>query len=128
MTDTHILGPWIRRFLMEYLVGERNFTRSTQTSYRDTLVLLLPFVAGKVKKPIDRLTIEHLSSTVTRLFLTHLEEERSCSVATRNQRLSAHPRPRPVHWRTQSGTYHMVWRDQDYPFQENCKAHDPLSR
>jgi integrase/recombinase XerD len=89
MTDTHLLGPWIRRFLMEYLVGERNFTRNTQTSYRDTLVLLLPFIAEKVKKPIDRLTVEHLSASVIRLFLAYLEEERSCSVATRNQRLAA---------------------------------------
>ena len=89
MTDSHLLGPWIRRFLMEHLVGERNFTRNTQASYRDTLVLLLPFAAEKAKKSVDRLLVDHLSSSVIRLFLAHLEEGRSCSVPTRNQRLAA---------------------------------------
>jgi integrase/recombinase XerD len=29
MNDTALLGPWIRRFLLEYLVGERNLSRNT---------------------------------------------------------------------------------------------------
>lgn len=35
----------MRRFLLEYLVAERNLARNTQASYRDTLTLLLPFVS-----------------------------------------------------------------------------------
>jgi len=27
MNDKNLLGPWIRRFLLEYLVGERNLAR-----------------------------------------------------------------------------------------------------
>ena len=42
MRDHSLLGPWIRRFLLEYLVAERNLARNTQFSYRDTLTLLLP--------------------------------------------------------------------------------------
>ena len=42
MSDTTPLGVWVRRFLLEHLVGERNLARNTQRSYRDTLVLLLP--------------------------------------------------------------------------------------
>ena len=38
-------GPWVRRFLMEHMAGERNLARNTQRSYRDTLRLLLPAVA-----------------------------------------------------------------------------------
>ena len=45
MRDASLLGPWVRRFLMEHLVGERNLARNTQRSYRDTLRLLLPDVA-----------------------------------------------------------------------------------
>jgi len=37
VTNTDLLSPWIRRFLLEYLVGERNLARNTQKSYRDTL-------------------------------------------------------------------------------------------
>jgi len=44
---TSLLGPWVRRFLLEYLVSERDLARNTQRSYRDTLKLLLPFVEGQ---------------------------------------------------------------------------------
>jgi integrase/recombinase XerD len=89
MANTNPVGPWVRRFLMEHLVGERNLTRNTQSSYRDTLVLMLPFIAEKVNKPIDRLLLEHISPELIRLFLLHIEQQRSCSVTTRNQRLAA---------------------------------------
>lgn len=39
MTDTNLLSPWVRRFLMEYLIGERNLAPNTQKSYRDTCPL-----------------------------------------------------------------------------------------
>jgi integrase/recombinase XerD len=87
MNDRSLMGPWVRRFLLEHLVAERNLSRNTQTSYRDTLVLLLPFVSGMTKTPIDHLTIEDLSPSMVRRFLDHLEQDRNCSVVTRNQRL-----------------------------------------
>lgn len=43
--NKNLLGPWVRRFLLEHLVNERNLARNTQKSYRDALCLLLPFVA-----------------------------------------------------------------------------------
>jgi integrase/recombinase XerD len=89
MTDTALLGPWVRRFLLEHLVGERNFARNTQQSYRDTLRLLLPFSASRLRKPIDRLKAEDLSADHIREFLHDLEIQCGCSVATRNQRLAA---------------------------------------
>jgi hypothetical protein len=45
MKNDSLLGPWIRRFLLEHLVAERNLSRNTQRSYRDTLCLLLPRLA-----------------------------------------------------------------------------------
>jgi integrase/recombinase XerD len=45
MKDERLLGPWVRRFLLEHLVAERNLSHNTQASYRDTLMLLLPFAA-----------------------------------------------------------------------------------
>src|SRR5437773_2174630 len=89
MNDSTMLSPWIRRFLMEHLVGERNLARNTQQSYRDTLRLLLPFVARSTRKGVDRLTVLDLSAEQVRLFLRDLEETRGCSVATRNQRVAA---------------------------------------
>lgn len=89
MTDNTKLGPWVRRFLLEHLVGERNLARNTQRSYRDTLVLLIPFIARQASQAVDRLLIEHLSAERARLFLEYLEQQRQCSVTTRNQRLAA---------------------------------------
>jgi integrase/recombinase XerD len=88
MTDTTKLGPWVRRFLLEHLVGERNLAHNTQRSYRDSLILLISFIAGKVRKQVDQLTIEHLTAEHVRLFLQDLEQTRECGVTTRNQRLA----------------------------------------
>lgn len=89
MTDPLLLGPWVRRFLLEHLVSERNLARNTQRSYRDTLRLLLPFAAARLRKQIDRLSVEDLSADCIRAFLQDVEGKRGCSPATRNQRLSA---------------------------------------
>lgn len=89
MPDASLLGPWLRRFLMEHLVSERNLARNTQRSYRDTLRLLLPYVARSARKPIDRLAVTDVSADRVRLFLSDLEQKRRCVVATRNQRLAA---------------------------------------
>jgi len=87
MTNPASLGPWIRRFLHEYVVTERNLAVNTQKSYRDMLTLLLPFVASKIHKPIDRLTVDDIAPQIVRLFLTHIEQHRCCTTSTRNQRL-----------------------------------------
>jgi site-specific recombinase XerD len=89
MRDRNLIGPWIRRFLLEYLVTDRNLTSNTQASYRDTLLLLLPFVSRARRVPIDRLIINDLSPSLLRSFLEHLEKERGCSGTTRNLRLAA---------------------------------------
>ena len=89
MSKANLLGPWVRRFLLEYLVSELNLARNTQRSYRDTLGLLLPFVARHARKEIDEISVMDVSPDAVRLFLRHLEESRKCAVSTRNQRLAA---------------------------------------
>ena len=89
MPDTAVLGPWVRRFLLEHLGAERNLARNTQQSYRDTIRLLIPFAARRARRPIDRLGVEDLTADRIRAFLCDLEEKRGCGPATRNQRLAA---------------------------------------
>ena len=89
MSELRTIGSWLRRFLAEYIVTERNLAHNTQISYRDTFRLLLPFVSDKARKPVDRLAVEDLSSQRVREFLTHVEDGRGCSAQTRNQRLTA---------------------------------------
>jgi integrase/recombinase XerD len=90
MTENARLGPWLRRFLLEHLTNERNLAHNTQRSYRDTLCLLLPFIARRSRKSIDRLVVADLSVKRIQLFLSELvEAQRGCGIATRNQRLAA---------------------------------------
>lgn len=88
MAETTKLSPWIRRFLLEHLVSERNLARNTQRSYRDTLALLIPFIAGKVRKPIDKLDIDHITAANVQQFLEYLQHKRGCMLTTCNQRLA----------------------------------------
>src|SRR5215472_18823674 len=89
MNDEALLGPWVRRFLLEHVAAERNLARNTQHGYRDALYQLVPFVARQSKKPIDRLAVVDVSTDLVRLFLADLEISRQCRIATRNQRLAA---------------------------------------
>jgi integrase/recombinase XerD len=89
MTDQTSLGYWVRRFLLEYAASERNLSTNTRASYRDMLVLLLPYVAKRSRAAVDTLAVTDLSADMVRTFLAHLESERQCSTATRNQRLGS---------------------------------------
>jgi len=116
------LGPWIRRFLLEHLVGECNLARNTRLSYRDALSLLLPFVSRNMHKDIDRLTVEDLSADQVRRFLADLESGRRCSIATRNQRLAAiHALARFV---GEHSPEHIAWCAQVrcVPFKRTARA------
>jgi integrase/recombinase XerD len=88
MTD-ETLGPWIRRFLLEHVVAERNLARNTQHGYRDGFRQLIPFVARLSRRSVDRLHVVDISADRVRLFLTDIEVSRHCAIATRNQRLAA---------------------------------------
>ena len=123
MDNPTLLGPWVRRFLLDYMGGERNLARNTQRSYRDTLTLLLPFVATAQRTAVDRLTVEQVAPEVIRRFLHDLETTRACSIATRNQRLAAiHAMARFI---SAHSPEHIAWCGaiRDIPFK---KAPQPV--
>jgi site-specific recombinase XerD len=122
MNDLTLLGPWVRRFLLEHLVAERNLARNTQLSYRDALTLLIPFIAGRLHHPVDRLTLVEVSADLVRLFLADLEQSRQCAIATRNQRLAAiHALARFV---GEHSPEHIAWCGEirSIPFKKASKA------
>lgn len=122
MSDHSLLGPWIRRFLLEHLVAERNFSRNTQLSYRDTLTLLLPFASARTGRPLDRMKVPELAPDIVREFLKHLEGERGCSAATRNLRLSTiHSLARFIGMRSPE---HLAWCTElrIIPFKKSTKT------
>lgn len=89
MKNNRALAPWIKRFLLEYLPTDRNFSRNTQHSYRDTLRLLLIFTSATLHRKPDELLVADIRPDLVREFLRHIEDKRKCSVSTRNQRLAA---------------------------------------
>jgi integrase/recombinase XerD len=122
MSDPSLLGPWVRRFLLEHLIAERNLSPNTQVSYRDTLTLLLPFASVHGSQQIDRMTVEDLTPAIVREFLDHLEDDRHCTGATRNQRLSAiHSMARFIGMRS---PLHLAWCTdmRSVPFKKTTKA------
>jgi site-specific recombinase XerD len=122
MNDLSLLGPWVRRFLLEHLIAERNLARNTQRSYRDALTLMIPFVAGKLRQTVDRLTVVDVSAELVRLFLADLEEARQCTITTRNQRLAAvHALARFV---GEHSPEHIAWCGQirSVPFKKASKT------
>jgi len=89
MKDNGALAPWIKRFLMEYLPADRNFSQNTQHSYRDALRLLLVFASRTLRRKPDELRVVDLGAELVKKFLRHIEEKRKCSVSSRNHRLAA---------------------------------------
>lgn len=79
----------IENFFTEYLVQQKDVSRHTITSYRDTLRLLIPFIASATKKNIKNLELEDFDVDHVLAFLNYLEKERQCSARSRNQRLAA---------------------------------------
>jgi len=88
MPEPHLLGPYVRRFLLEHVVAERNLSRNTQRSYRDAIRVFLRFMTDCHRiDPVD-LTVEQVTAEVVRDFLTHLKKERHNAATTLNQRLT----------------------------------------
>jgi len=89
MSGSHPLGPLVHSFFVDHLVAVKGLRPATVRSYRDTVRLLLRFVAQNKKARITRLGLEDLSCERILGFLRYLEEARGNHVHTRNQRLAA---------------------------------------
>ena len=78
----------LSNYFSKYLPGEVGSAKNTILSYRDTFKLLLEFAKKEGVKE-EKLTLGHIDKTFIIKFLSWVENERNCSVSTRNQRLAA---------------------------------------
>lgn len=76
-------------YLTVYLPGQLGLSENTIMSYRDTFKLVLLFAEQKRSFRPERITLADFNAEFITAFLFWLEQERGCSAATRNQRLSA---------------------------------------
>ena len=86
MTD---MTPHVSSFLREHMPKQRNASRHTITSQADSLMLLVCYIAGRLKIRPCVITVEQLTVDLIFDFLEHLEKDRGNSVGTRNVRLAA---------------------------------------
>ncbi len=89
MTGTRPLGPLVHSFFLDHLVTVKGLRSASIRSYRDTIRLLLCFIAEQKGTKITKLGLEDLSFEQVLGFLRYLEDNRHNHVRTRNQRLAA---------------------------------------
>ena len=89
MSQQHLIGPFVRRFLVEELSRDRNFSSNTLKSYRDAIRLLFRFLAERHATDPTRVTVEQVDDTLLRDFLRDCKERRGNAQTTCNQRLAA---------------------------------------
>lgn len=79
----------LTEFLAVYLPSQKNVSKNTIYSYRDTFKLLIKYCQEIKKITVEKITLKDLSSELLIDFLKWLETDRKCSISTRNQRLAA---------------------------------------
>lgn len=83
------LAKLLHAFFHEWMGQQRNLSRHTVLSYRDTWKLLLRFVSERKRREITALSLSDLEAAEVLAFLQHLENDRKVSIGTRNCRLAA---------------------------------------
>ncbi len=73
----------------QIIYQHKKVSKNTICSYRDTFKILIKYYQEIKNIPVERLTIDALSSEQLLDFLEWLEVNRKCSISTRNQRLAA---------------------------------------
>ena len=79
----------LSKFLSEYLPYERNMSPNTVASYRDTFLQFIGYMKDVQKIRLEQLTLDTLTRERVIDFLSWVQKERNCGVATRNHRLAA---------------------------------------
>ncbi|MFP3647837.1 site-specific integrase [Paraburkholderia sp. SIMBA_054] len=88
-TYPNALARTVRCFFSEYLTEQRGVSRHTTLSYRDTMILLLRFVAISEHRDPATLDLDAISPEAVLAFLNYLEQVRHNQTSSRNVRLAA---------------------------------------
>lgn len=89
MSDSPALGPLLHSFFVDHLITVKGLRPASVRSYRDTVRMVLVFVATDKGCKITRLAMADLTFERIAAFLCHLEQDRGNHIRTRNQRLAA---------------------------------------
>jgi site-specific recombinase XerD len=76
-------------YLTMYLPGQAGFSENTIMAYRDTFKLAIMYAEERRNLKAEKLTLKDFNADFVVDFLNWIEQERGCSISTRNQRLAA---------------------------------------
>lgn len=79
----------VRTFLIDYLPKQRNYSKNTVKSYRETINIFVAYLREVKGLKISEINFDILEKATVLEFLDWLQEKRNCSESSRNQRLSA---------------------------------------
>lgn len=79
----------LKEYLTVYLPDQKAASGHTIKSYRESLNLLVTYLADSKGEALYKVTFDDISSESIETFLTWLSSERKCGASTLNQRLSA---------------------------------------
>ena len=83
------LAPSLQAFFTDRLIGQRDASPNTISSYKTTFRLLLRFASERTGASPSQLDIDDLDASLVAAFLGHLEPERHNTPRTRNNRPAA---------------------------------------
>jgi site-specific recombinase XerD len=79
----------IHDYLQIYLPKQRNLSPNTIKSYRTVLTMFVDFVKLQKRIPLQDVTFEMLTNETISAFLDWIENDKGCSVSTRNNRFAS---------------------------------------
>jgi len=98
----------LTEFLSVYLPLQKNSSKNTICSYRDTFKLLIRYCLEKKSISAEKITMDILSSKLIASFLEWLENNKKYCISSRNQRLAAvHSFFRYVQSEEPAGIFHF---------------------
>jgi len=89
MSPSAPIGPLLHSFFADHLITVKGLRPASVRSYRDTIRLLIVYLAADKRCKITRLRLDDLTFDRVVRFLRHLEQDRGNHIRTRNQRLAA---------------------------------------
>ena len=84
-----IFMKYLEYYVNTYMPEARGLSKNTINSYKTTFTLLIKYIYSVKKMKADEITFDCLDVNTLSDFMSWLENERKCSVTTRNQRLAA---------------------------------------
>jgi integrase/recombinase XerD len=89
MKSSMTFAGLLEAFFTDRLIRQREVSRHTIISYRETFRQLLGFAKERCKKPPSKMALEDLDAPLIGAFLDHAQKERGLSARSRNVRLAA---------------------------------------